>query len=83
MKKTRKIKEKKLKTVSKTKGKLSLFSVLIMLALVPLVPSVIILGMVSLTITKSNMEASARKHFMWLPTTCPITVKKTVLMPLT
>ena len=61
MKKTRKIKEKKLKTVSKTKGKLSLFSVLIMLALVPLVPSVIILGMVSLTITKSNMEASAQE----------------------
>ena len=61
MKKTRKIKEKKLKTVSKTKGKLSLFSVLIMLALVPLVPSVIILGMVSLTVTKSNMEASAQE----------------------
>ena len=61
MKKTRKIKEKKLKTVSKTKGKLSLFSVLIMLALVPLVPSVIILGMVSLTVTKSNMEVSAQE----------------------
>ena len=61
MKKTRKIKERELKTVSKTKGKLSLFSVLIMLALVPLVPSVIILGMVSLTITKSNMEASAQE----------------------
>ena len=60
MKKTRKIKEKKLKTVSKTKGKLSLFSVLIMLALVPLVPSVIILGMVSLTITKSNLETGAK-----------------------
>ena len=61
MKKTRKIKERELKTVSKTKGKLSLFSVLIMLALVPLVPSVIILGMVSLTITKSNMEVSAQE----------------------
>lgn len=60
MKKTRKIKEKKLKTVSKTKGKLSLFSVLIMLALVPLVPSVIILGMVSLTVTKSNLETGAK-----------------------
>ena len=55
MKKTRKTKE------NKAKGKLSLFSVLIMLALVPLVPSVIILGMVSLTVTKSNMEASAQE----------------------
>ncbi|MBQ8632101.1 MAG: cache domain-containing protein, partial [Lachnospiraceae bacterium] len=60
MKKTRKAKEKKLKTVSKTKGKLSLFSVLLMLALVPLIPSVIILGMVSLTITKSNLETGAK-----------------------
>ena len=60
MKKSRKVKEKKLKRVNKTKGKLSLFSVLLMLALVPLIPSVIILGMVSLTITKSNLETGAK-----------------------
>lgn len=54
MKKTRKTK------VNKAKGKLSLFSVLIMLALVPLIPSVIILGMVSLTVTKSNLETGAK-----------------------
>ena len=64
MKKSPKTKEKKKnrekKVKVKNKGKLSLFSVLIMLALVPLVPSVIVVGLVSLSITKSNMETSAQ-----------------------
>lgn len=55
--KNKKVKEKKIK---KNKNKLNLFSVLIMLALVPLVPSVIIVGMVSLSITKKNLETSAQ-----------------------
>ena len=46
--------------VKKKKRQSSLFSMLIKLSLLPLVVSVVIVGLVSLSITKSNMESSAQ-----------------------
>ena len=56
----KKAKERKATENQKKEFKFSLFSMLAMLSLIPLVVSVVIVGAVSLTITKKNLESDAQ-----------------------